>query len=323
MIRLTVLEGPDRGLIFETEEGSVSLSKAASNQLVLTDRYVSRYHGEVLWDGKHLVFRDLHSSNGSAVRRGAKTIAVGPDQNFVVDLQPGDSILLGDLDRPTVVSIDWPSSSGPEDAARLPEEPAVEVRDRTELSSWKTLESSIPSDVRAVTGLYRLTRMLTEVKEGEDARSLFRILADTLFETFPAATHVMVAGLCPSGESGAEEIAVRFCATRLGGDEQTRTSEGAIPFSRSLIRRALADQSGFLFSAASGGSARSESVMEARILSGMIVPYRTDEGESILQIHNRSGGEGFTRRDLEILTVFSVYAGQIQNLHSRIWDLAE
>jgi len=43
----------------------------------------------------------------------------------------------------------------------------------------------------------------------------------------------------------------------------------------------------------------------------------------VLQVDNRAGGEEFTRRDLEILTVYSVHAPQIENLYTRLRDLAE
>ncbi len=324
MLRLTVLEGPDKGLAFETDEGPVSLGKGASNQLVLRDRYVSRCHGEILWNGKTWVFRDLRTTNGSAVRRGGKVFPVGLEQNLKVELQPGDCVLLGDRDNPTVVSVDWVPSSGLEQTVGLSEDPAVEVRERTELSNWKRFEDSISSDVRAVTGFYRLATMLSEAKEEEgDVQSLFSVLADALFETFSAASHVVVAELCRHEESGAEEIAVRFCAQRPCGAPREPRSEGAIPFSRLLIRKALAERSGFVFSVMGDESARSQSMVEARIQSGMIVPYRTDQGDCILQVDNRSVGREFVRRDLEIFTVYAVYAGQIKNLHSRTRALAE
>lgn len=323
MLRLTLLEGPDKGLVMETDKGLVSLGKGPLNQLVLTDRYVSRYHGQILWDGKRYVYRDCRSSNGSAIRREGKILAVGPEQNLRVDLLAGDCILLGDLERPTVVSVEWSAPREPGRVGGLPEDVTVEVQERTEVSGWKALEGAISSDVRAVTGLYRLTTMLTRLNEGEEPLSLFGVLAQTLFETFPVATHVMVAEVGPQGSEEALGTTLRFCARRGCDEHGFRFSEGAVPLSRSLIRRALADQSGFLFSATSGDLARSESLLDARIHCGMLVPYRTERGECVLQADNRSGGEGFTRRDLEILTVYSVYAGQIQNLHGRLCDLAE
>lgn len=318
-----VLEGPDKGSTFETNERAISLGKVASNQLVLKDRYVSRYHGEILWDGQGWVFKDLHSSNGSALRRGGKIFPVGAGQNLTVCLEAGDCVLLGDKNSPTVVSIDWPLSGGLEQTPGSSQDLAVEVMDRTELSNWKSFEDSVSSDVQAVTGLYRLSSVLTGVKDPVDDRSLFSVLADTLFETFPAATAVMVAGISLQKEPEVEEITVRFCAERPCGHESVHAPEGAPPFSRSLIRKAVEDQCGFLFSATSGELARSKSAMDARILFGMIVPYRTDQGDWILQVDNRSGGKEFTQRDIEILTVYSVYAGQIQNFHGRICDLAE
>lgn len=323
MLRLTLLEGPDKGLVMETDKAFVSLGRGALNQLVLTGRSISRYHGQILWDGKRHLYRDLHSSNGSAIHREGKLLAVGPAQNFEVDLQAGDCLLLGDLERPTVVSIDWSAPREPEQTEGFPEDLTVEVEERTEMSSWKTLESATCSDGKMVTGLYRLTTTLARLSEGEEPLSLFGVLAQTLFETFPAATHVMVAELASQEEEEASETTLRFFARRTYDEHSFLFPEGAGPFACSLVRRALADRSGFLFSAASGDLARAENPPEARILCGLIVPYQTDKGEWILEVENRSGGEGFTRRDLEVLTVYSVYVGQIQNLHGRLCALSE
>ena len=102
------------------------------------------------------------------------------------------------------------------------------------------VEGTLGLDARAVDALYRLTRALTEAKEGDDADSLLGILAEALFETFPNATHVMVAkaGL---GDGETEDVTVRL---RTGRRREGASSlEAEIPFSRSLIRKALVEQS--------------------------------------------------------------------------------
>jgi len=326
MIRLTVQTGPETGLTMESDKGSVSLGKAPSNHLVLTDRYVSRYHGQILWDGLRYVYIDLHSSNGSALRRGGRVMPVDLEQNFQVRLEDGDFILLGDRENPTVVCVEWTPPCEADKGAPFAdaEEPAIEVRDRTDVTAWKTIEGALSTDARAVTGLYRLGRILTDLKEGSSPESLFETLAEALFDTFPSATHVMVAEAAQT-ESGSSAVATVHLKMQRCRNGTAGSADEAILFSRSLIRKALCERRGFLFSACGGGaSAEPESVARAHISSSLLVPFGLDEDKKlVLQVDNRSGDGQFTLRDLEILTVYSVHASQIENLYRRLNALAD
>src|SRR5262245_15728085 len=67
-LRLTVIEGPDRGAVFEPPDvREVSVGTAEDNQLVLHDPKVSRYHLEIERHPLGIHVRDLESSNGTHV----------------------------------------------------------------------------------------------------------------------------------------------------------------------------------------------------------------------------------------------------------------
>ncbi len=63
--RIEVTDGPSKGLVRHASEGKVRIGSAASNEVVLEDKRISRKHIEVeiLPGGLHV--RDLHSKNGT------------------------------------------------------------------------------------------------------------------------------------------------------------------------------------------------------------------------------------------------------------------
>lgn len=74
-IRIEVLEGPEQGVRFDAPDDRTLIGTARTNDLVLTDDTVSRYHLELLHRGDRVDFVDHDSTNGTwigtaAVQRG-------------------------------------------------------------------------------------------------------------------------------------------------------------------------------------------------------------------------------------------------------------
>lgn len=65
--RLSVVSGPDRGSERVSDGGEFSIGTAASNQLVLTDRTVSRHHCVIHVTEKGFLLRDVESRNGTTL----------------------------------------------------------------------------------------------------------------------------------------------------------------------------------------------------------------------------------------------------------------
>ncbi|HEY6727430.1 MAG TPA: sigma 54-interacting transcriptional regulator [Polyangiaceae bacterium] len=63
--RVEVVDGPDRGKAIEAKEDSVTIGTAASNDLVLSDRTVSRFHLELVAQSTGIGLKDLGSRNGT------------------------------------------------------------------------------------------------------------------------------------------------------------------------------------------------------------------------------------------------------------------
>ena len=66
-VKLTVVDGPDRGTEVVAKRGRVQIGTAADADLVLTDTSVSRRHLEVRLAGPRMIVRDHSSTNGTRV----------------------------------------------------------------------------------------------------------------------------------------------------------------------------------------------------------------------------------------------------------------
>ena len=66
-ITLRVLDGADRGRIFEELPAPVTIGREEGNTIQLNDERVSRYHVKIQEDHEKLVLTDLESTNGTKV----------------------------------------------------------------------------------------------------------------------------------------------------------------------------------------------------------------------------------------------------------------
>jgi hypothetical protein len=85
-ITLRVLDGADRGRIFQNIGAPVTIGREEGNTIQLNDERVSRYHLKIQEDNNRLVLTDLDSTNGTKVN--------GEDIQLRI-LKFGDMIALG------------------------------------------------------------------------------------------------------------------------------------------------------------------------------------------------------------------------------------
>ncbi len=85
-ITLRVLEGTDRGKVYDNLPLPVSIGREEGNTIQLNDDRVSRYHLKIQMDHENLVLTDLESTNGTRVN--------GEDTHLKI-LRFGDVINLG------------------------------------------------------------------------------------------------------------------------------------------------------------------------------------------------------------------------------------
>lgn len=86
LITLRVLEGSDRGKVYEDLTLPVSIGREEGNTIQLNDDRVSRFHLKIQLDHENLVLTDLESTNGTRVN--------GEDTHLKI-LRFGDVIVVG------------------------------------------------------------------------------------------------------------------------------------------------------------------------------------------------------------------------------------
>lgn len=85
-ITLRVLDGADRGRVFDTLDTPVTIGREEGNTIQLNDERVSRFHVKIQEDHDRLVLTDLESTNGTKVN--------GEDIQLRI-LRDGDMIHVG------------------------------------------------------------------------------------------------------------------------------------------------------------------------------------------------------------------------------------
>jgi pSer/pThr/pTyr-binding forkhead associated (FHA) protein len=81
-----VIDGPDRGRVFEEIPTPVTIGREEGNSVQLNDERVSRFHLKIQDDESRLVLTDLESTNGTKVNGETVQLWV---------LRPGDVVQLG------------------------------------------------------------------------------------------------------------------------------------------------------------------------------------------------------------------------------------
>lgn len=85
-ITLSVLEGLERGRIYERLETPVTIGREEDNMVQLNDERVSRVHAKLQEDRGQIIMTDLNSTNGSRINGHPVQLRV---------LQPGDHLQIG------------------------------------------------------------------------------------------------------------------------------------------------------------------------------------------------------------------------------------
>src|SRR5258708_7934840 len=69
MITLEVMTGQAAGAVFKLDLPVLTIGRAPSNQVVLTDYHLSGEHGQIFREDDRYIYRDLRSTNGSRLLR--------------------------------------------------------------------------------------------------------------------------------------------------------------------------------------------------------------------------------------------------------------
>ncbi|HEY3381122.1 MAG TPA: adenylate/guanylate cyclase domain-containing protein [Vicinamibacterales bacterium] len=290
----------------------IAIGRDPQCDIPLSDPHVSLRHGEIFFTDKGAAYRDLKSRNGSAVRRGADTTRIDATVGHQFPLRDGDELRLGNPLEPIVLQIrltreDQPAGSAP--PAEHDDSPVEKhVTGYNHYADIETIRGRLGDDKRALQCLYNLLDRLTAAP---DRDSMLKTVARLLFESFESATHVTVylgppqastpSDLVPAARD--EDLKADRFKPVLAAARSGRTGSPS-PLSRVLFERITMKGEALLFEDALKSFPSSESMVIARVVSGLCVPLRDRAGiRGILQIDNRTITGAFTEVDLDLATL--------------------
>jgi Nif-specific regulatory protein len=291
VITLEILQGTAAGRVFDLDQPSITIGRAETNAVVLADYHLSGEHGQLFLEDDQVIYRDLRSTNGSAVKRGDKRIAVDASSSYEVTIHDGDQLLLGDPRAPVAIGV----------RLRLPASARVEERILASMSITELpqVAGKVEKDPGGAQALYQATKRLQGRLELGDT---LEALADSVLELVSRATHVSIFLRNEGDEERFSVVLTKERGARPG-------TSAPVKASRAVLRRVLEERAGVVVANAAEEFGGSESILGGKILSTIAVPmWQGEQIRGVIQADNRASAGIFHARDLELLLVLSTQA---------------
>lgn len=309
MLVLNIIQGPDKGRVFELPDNEPQLLGRSSEALPITDNTVSRRHAELTPDAGEWYIRDLGSQNGTqvnGVRIDERVRLKAGDQVRVgvtlltfgrTERKPASPVRLLAGDKMDT-SIERSILSN-EDSVILVLDKALEGSSAGGLSSGGgAAGGSAATSLRA---LYRLSALVSTLPEKEQL--LDGVLELVFAELAPERGCVVLV------EDGVPVPAVvRFASPRgvgkrIGKGDGKRTPE-TIDISTTILQHALGRGEGVLSTNAMSDPRfrKGDSVQRLSIRSAMCVPVRSGQRTfGAIYIDSSVGSANFTAERLALM----------------------
>jgi transcriptional regulator with GAF, ATPase, and Fis domain len=265
--------------------GTATIGRSPASTIVLNDFHLSGDHAQITQIGEHYVFRDLRSTNGSAVERDGRRIAVDAAARWEVALVDGDVLLLGNPADPVRLVVRIGDDADDDLGDRL-----IASRSIMDLPAVADQIEGSPADALRV---YKALQPLgARLEPGE----VIEACVAATFELMPRATHVAI---LLRSENDKDRFALAVSRERPGA-EPVRTGADPVRASRAVLRRVLADRAAVL-TANAQEALSSESILGGQILSILALPlWRGDDIIGLIQADNRASAGMFSESDLEV-----------------------
>jgi len=316
MLVLTIIQGPDKGRIFELPDDEPQLLGRSSEALPLTDSTVSRRHAEMTPDGGQWFVRDLGSQNGTWVN--------GVRIDGRIKLKPGDQVRTGATLLIFGRGIGAPTHS----PVRFTREHIDDRVERTLASNEDSVILSEPEPRQAAADhlriIYKLTTLTTQIP---DRQRLLEGVMDLVFGEFkPERGCIMMLDAPPPSDDTGEEGATprpdpaakpRPAVVRYAIDPaKLSDSEPPMDIPRSILQHALIKGEGVLLGGGSGhkhaasGFKAGDSVMQLSIRSAVCSPIRfRDRTFGAIYIDSSLANYSFTAEQLALLNAVGQHTG--------------
>ena len=290
MIVLEILRGNATQTLHRllSNGGTVTIGRSPASTVVLNDFHLSGDHAQITQIGDHFVFRDLRSTNGSAIEREGRRIPVDAAARWEVALQDGDVLLLGNPHDPVRIAVGIGDDGAEELGDRL-------IASRSIMDLPAVADQLEGSDPRDAVRVYKALQPLgTRLEPSE----VIEATVNATFELLPRATHVAVL-LRSESDRDRFALAVSRSMDRSGSGEPSAATTDPVRASRAVLRRVLADRAAVL-AANAPEVLSSESVLGGHLMSILAVPlWRGDDIIGLIQADNRASAGMFSEHDLE------------------------
>jgi transcriptional regulator with GAF, ATPase, and Fis domain len=297
MILLEVTQGLARGSRHESSAGLIRLGRAPGNDVVLPDEHVSGEHASIVSGDERYLLRDLRSTNGTAVVRGQRRIALDEGNGREVTLEAGDVVELGQGETVVRLAITLTETSQEASGAHV-----LAVRNIDELGR---AESAVERDASRLRALYDAQK---RIGNAEHLNGVVQAICDGALALVPGATHVTIV-LREEGDEATAGASPSYVpiVTRVRGQRGPATAP--IPVTRSVFRKVVIERTAVIAADAPLEVGHSESLMGAHIRSVIGVPlWKGDEILGVLQMDNRESTGVFTSADLDVCAVLAHHA---------------
>jgi Nif-specific regulatory protein len=303
VIILEILEGATAGKTYQFPQPRITIGRAEGNSLALPDYHLSSEHGQLFREDDQVIYRDLRSTNGSAVQRGDRRLVVDATCQYEITVRHGDRLLLGDPSAPVIVGLHLPTASVELDTST---ERVLATRPIAELPE---VAGKVEKDPVGAMALYQASKRLGGHLDLAEALGA---LSEAVLDMVPRATHVAVI-LKSEGDDDRFTVACSRERTSAGHKPESlpnpRPGSQPVRASRAVLRRVLAERAALLCANAAEELGGSESIMGGRIMSTLAVPlWHGETIRGVIQADNRASAGIFKERDLDMMMVLAAQA---------------
>jgi transcriptional regulator with GAF, ATPase, and Fis domain len=272
----------------------VTLGRSPASTVVITDFHLSGDHAQITQVGEHFVFRDLRSTNGSAVEREGRRIAVDASARWELALVDGDVLLLGNPHDPVRVAVHIGDESEEDLGDRL-----IASRSIMDLAAATVQLEVSPAEAA------RVYKALQPLGGRLEPSEVIEATVNATFELLPRATHVAI---LLRSETDKDRFALAVSRPSAAVKAATIGAADPVRASRAVLRRVLADRAAVL-TANAQEALSSESILGGQILSILAVPlWRGDDIIGLIQADNRASIGMFVEGDLEVALLLAAQA---------------
>jgi transcriptional regulator with GAF, ATPase, and Fis domain len=267
--------------------GVTTIGRSPASTVVVSDFHLSGDHAQITRVGDHYVYRDLRSTNGSAIERAGKRMPVDATSRWELALADGDVLLLGNHKDPVRIAV----RIG--DDADEPQDLGDRLIASRSIMNLPAVADQLERDPGEALRVYKALQPLGARLEPSE---VIEACITATFQLLPRATHVAI---LLRSDSDKDRFALAVSRERNKGEAR---AAGADPVraSRTVLRRVLADRAAVL-TANAQEALSSESILGGQILSILAIPlWRGDDIIGLIQSDNRASAGMFSETDLEV-----------------------